>query len=96
MKQLNLREIHKLYLLLRHCLPENEERYLIDEIEGMVDRMDSGDVLVQAIQIMFPKLKFNSGNPLELLLLFVKGLKQNSFFEYAVFINEIKRGRRTN
>lgn len=94
MKQLNLREIHKLYLLLRHCLPENEERYLIDEIEGMVDRMDSGEVIVRAVEIMYPKSKFNRDNPLEVLLLFVRGMKQNEFFEYASFINGIKRGRR--
>lgn len=90
---LTLREIHKLYLLLRSCLPEKEEAYLIDEIEKMVDRMESGETLIQAVEILYPKKKFNRENPLEILLLFIQGLKQNDFFDYVLFINKIKRGR---
>lgn len=88
--------MHRLYLLLRDCLPEKEERYLIDEIEAMVGRMKNGNVLIRAIDIMYPKQKTDYGNPLELLLLFIRGLKQNDFFEYASFINGIKRGKRTS
>jgi len=89
-KKLTLREIHSLYLILRHALPEKEETYLIDEIEKMVGRMNSGRTLVRAIEIMYPKLNFNHNNPLELLFLLIKGLKQNDFFEYVAFINGIK------
>jgi hypothetical protein len=96
MKQLTLPQIHRLYLLLRNCLPEKEEQYLIDEIEAMVGRMESGETLIQAVEIMYPKKKFDRNNPLELLLLFIKGLKHHDFFEYATFINGIKRGRRTS
>lgn len=93
---LTLQEIHRLYLLLRDCLPHNEEHYLIDQIQIMVHKMESGETLIQAVEIMYPKKKFNKKNPLELLLLFIKGLKENEFFEYAHFINGIKRGKRTS
>ena len=93
-KKLTLREIHKLYLLLRHSLPEKEESYLIDEIERMVSMMEGGEVLVRSVQILYPRAKINKNNPLELLLLFIQGLKQNEFFDYVSFINGIKRGGR--
>lgn len=92
-KKLNLHQIHKLYLLLRDCLPEKDEVYLIDEIEVMVSRMRNGTILFRAIEIMYPRLEIEANNPLEILSLFVKGLKQNEFFEYVGFINGIKRGK---
>ena len=91
---MNLREIHKLYILLRSCLPQKEEPYLIDEIEKMVGMMESGETLIKAVELMYPKKKFDANNPLEVLLLFIQGLKQNEFFDYVNFINEIKRGGR--
>lgn len=90
-RKLTLREIHKLYLLLRHSLPEKEEQYLIDEIEAMVGRMKSGIALVKAVEIMYPNKDFNHNNPLEILLLFIKGMKQNEFFDYVVFVKNINR-----
>lgn len=86
--------MHRLYLLLRDCLPEHEERYLIDEIGQMVERMKNSNVLIRAIDILYPNKKVDYGNPLELLLLFIRGLKQNEFFEYATFINGIRSGKR--
>jgi hypothetical protein len=91
-KKLNLREIHSLYILLRSCLPHKEEEYLIDEISRMIEMMESGDTLIQAIEIMYPKRKFNRNNAMELLLLFTRGLKEIEFFEYILFINGMKRG----
>jgi hypothetical protein len=62
----------------------------------MVGMMESEGTLIQAIEIMYPKKKFSVNNPFELLLLFTQGLRQNEFFEYAIFINGIKRGGRTS
>lgn len=88
--------MHKLYLLLRKYLPEKEEKYLIDEIEKMVGRMNSGVPISKSLDILYPNLNIDRNNPLEILLLFIRGLKQNSFFEYVEFINGIKRGGRHN
>lgn len=84
--------MHNLYLLLRSCLPRQEERYLVDEIDKMVGMMDSDKTLIGAVELMFPKKKINRSNPLELLVLFVRGLKHNDFFEYVSFINGLKHG----
>jgi hypothetical protein len=92
---LNLRQIHKLYLLLKDCLPEQEEGYLIDEIESMIGRMKSDNTLFRAIEIMYPKKEIDARNSMEVLLLFIRGLKENEFFEYVHLINGIKRGKRT-
>jgi hypothetical protein len=59
----------------------------------MVDMMESGETLVQAVRMMYPKKKIDEENPVELLILFTRGLKENEFFEYVDFINGIKRGR---
>lgn len=95
-KKLNIQEIHRLYLLLKDTLPEQEELYLIDEIEGMVGRMHSGRTLVKAVDIMYPRKELDVHNPLEMLLLFIQGLKENEFFYYAKFINGITSGKRTS
>jgi hypothetical protein len=58
----------------------------------MIEMMESGDTLIQAIEIMYPKRKFNRNNAMELLLLFTRGLKEIEFFEYILFINGMKRG----
>ena len=36
-KKLTLRQIHELYLLLKPYLPEKEEKYLIDEVDAMLE-----------------------------------------------------------
>jgi hypothetical protein len=94
MKKLTLREIHSLYLLLRSSLPQKQETYLIDEIDKMIGMMESGETLIQAVEILYPKKKINKNNSIELLTLLVRGLKENEFFGYVEFINGIKRGRR--
>ena len=96
MKKLTLREMHRLYLLLRDCLPEKEERYLVDEIEAMVGRMKRDRTLILAVEIMFPESKIDRNNPLELLILLIRGLKHNDFFEYVSFVNKLKDGRRNS
>lgn len=89
-KKLTLREIHLLYLTLKDSLPEREEQYLLDEVESMINRMKNGYVLVQALHILYPNKNINTDNPLELLVLFIRGLKVNDFFEYAYFIRGLK------
>jgi hypothetical protein len=93
-KKLTLRQVHSLYLLLRSCLPEKEERYLIDEIGSMVGRMKSDGTLIRAVEIMYPKRNFDKKNPMELLALFIRGLNQNDFFSYVQFLRNMN-GKRT-
>lgn len=90
-KKLNLTEIHRLYLVLRHALPDKEEALLIDEIEKILQRAEP-NTMMRCLEIMYSK-KPNKSDPFNLLLLFIKGLQINDFFEYSNFINGLKRGR---
>lgn len=82
-KKLTLREIHKLYLLLKPCLPEKDEEYLIDEMEAILDKI-TPDIFTQSLRLL--KKDFSKKNGLEILTLFMSGLRENGFFEYVHFI----------
>lgn len=87
-KKLTLREIHALYLVLEHALPEKDEDYLIDQIDGLLNKAKAGTI-VKSLEIM--KVKTEKKSDLQLLLLFIRGLKENNFFEYAEFVKGLKK-----
>lgn len=68
--------------------------YLIDEIEKMIDMMEGEEVLAKSLEILYPTNKIN--NPIEMILLFVRGLKENEFFDYVLFVDGIRNGGRTS
>lgn len=81
-KKLNLREIHKLYILLKDSLPEKQEEYLMNEILYIMENI-SVEKFRDSINILYPKLK--TKNSLQIAQLFITGLSKNSFFEYVFF-----------
>ena len=82
-RKLTLREIHKLYLLLKPFLPEKEEEYLIDEVDAIIDK-----ITPEALTISMKTLKkdFLGKQGIQILTLFIQGLRENDFFEYVHFI----------
>lgn len=76
--------MHGLYRLLSHSLPREEENYLIDEIDEMLNRIEPS-ALMKSFDILY-KGSLHKKNDLELLLLFIRGLKENDFFSYVTFI----------
>ena len=82
-KKLNLREIHQLYLLLKPCLPEKEEEFMIDEVDEILERV-TPEILTDVLRVLKVNMKNKQG--IEVLTLLIKGLKHNSFFEYAHFV----------
>ena len=88
-KKLSLRQIHRLYLLLKPVLPEKEEAYLIDEAEKLLEKMND-EMFLSAIEIMYQKKI--EGNPVELLSYFIRGIRQNNFFNYVEFVQGLKHG----
>lgn len=88
-KKLNLREIHSLYRLLEHSLPREEENYLIDEIDEMLSRIESS-ALMDSFDILY-KGNWRKKNDIELLILFIRGLRENDFFNYVTFIQGFKK-----
>lgn len=89
-KKLTLREIHEVYLLLEHALPEKEESYLIDELDTILDKAKPGTV-IKVLKIIYPD-KLEGKSDLSLFVLFTKGLRENNFFEYVHFIKRLKHG----
>lgn len=85
-RKLNLRQIHNLYLTLRHALGEVEQTYLIDELEGIFRRAEPGTIW-KALEIMYSKPNPKSG--LEGTRMFVEGIKVNEFFSYVEFLKSL-------
>lgn len=83
-RKLNLRKIHALYLTLKHCLPVKESQYLIDEIDGILDRAQDGTIL-RCLEIMYNK-DFSKKSYVELSVYFIRGLRENDFFAYVNFV----------
>ena len=86
----SLRSIHKLYLVLKSSLPEKDSEYLIDEVDRMLDKIEV-EKFLESLAIMFPKKDFSKLPDVELLVWFIKGLKQSNFFEYANFVKGLKK-----
>ena len=89
-KKLTLREIHEVYLLLEHALPEKEEAFLIDELDTLLDKAKPGTIL-RVLKVIYPD-QLKEKSDLSLFVLFVKGLRENNFFEYVNFIKKVKHG----
>lgn len=90
-KKLTLEQIHGLYLLLLPYIPEKEEKFLIDQVDKMLENMPS-EVFISAIEIMYENVKYES--PIKIAVMFIEGLKQNNFFDYVSFIeNLVKNGQ---
>jgi hypothetical protein len=85
-KKLTLREIHKLYLLLKPCLPEKEEEFLIDEMDSILDKMTE-EVMKQSLEIIYRKEI--ADEPFEMLILLMSGLSDSDFFNYVAFLKSI-------
>lgn len=86
-RKLNLTEIHRLYLVLKNALPKDEEAFFIDQIEQIIQAGEP-ELMERCIEIMYPKPPKES-SPLDFLFLFIKGLQDNDFFEYAHFIKSL-------
>lgn len=70
---------------MKHALPEKDEEFLIDEIDKILDKIEP-TAFMESLSILYKTIK---GNNIELLLLFIKGLRENDFFEYTHFIKSL-------
>lgn len=81
-KKLSLREMWELYRLLGDG---NRKTYLFDEIVSMMETMPPENIK-ESIKLMYTNIPLN---PLEIGLMFAKGLKHNEFFGFQEFIKAI-------
>lgn len=81
-KKLSLQEMWELYGLLGDG---NNKTYLFDEIVSMMETIHPENIK-ESMRLMYTRVSLN---PLEVGLMFVKGLKCNKFFEFQEFIKAI-------
>lgn len=74
-------------MVLSHALPKQDEEYLIDEIDRMLDKLSPTDFMT-GLNILY-KQNLSKKNDIELFVLFIRGLRENSFFEYAHFVKSL-------
>lgn len=86
-KKLSLREVHSLYLLLRHALPEKDEELLIDQTQYIFKHMRPG-TLLSSLKIMYKTLPKDL-NGITASTLFMRGMKENKFFGYTDFLRKL-------
>jgi hypothetical protein len=81
-KRLSLKEMWQLYKLLGRG---SGRVYLFDEIVDMMETIHPENIK-EALRIMYTEASLN---PLEVGLMFAKGLKYNDYFEFQGFIKAI-------
>lgn len=86
-KRLNLKEMHSLYLTLKDCLPEQEEKLLIDQLKKMLEKM-TPEMFIGAYRIMYGKAPQKTS--LHTSVEFIQGLKECNFFEYISFLDKLR------
>lgn len=86
-KKLTLSEMWDLYLLVGDG---KGKQYLIDEMDMILERLSSSK-LVRTVQILYGDNQ--ERNPVKILLLMIKGLKKNNYFEFSDFIKVLSNGR---
>jgi hypothetical protein len=92
-KKLTLRQVHELYLLLKHALPKQDKELLIDQVQYILQRAYPG-TLDAAFKIMYGKpLKVN---PIQAAAFFIRGLNETKFFAYVDFLRNLNGRRDSN
>lgn len=74
---------------MKHCLPVKEHQYLIDQIGEILDKAQD-DTIMKCLEIMYGK-DFGKKSYVELLVLFIKGLRENEFFAYVNFVKGMSK-----
>lgn len=86
-KKLTLPEMWDLYTLVGDG---QGKQYLIDEMDVVLEKLSSFK-LMRVVQILYGDVQ--ERNPIKILLLMIKGLKKNNYFEFADFIKVLSNGR---
>lgn len=91
-KLLTLSGIWDLYKLISPYLPDKSSALLIDEIESILDKVPRG-FLKSCLGIMYgDKFDISIYSPIDVLLLFIRGIKKNNFFLFVEYIRAFRDG----
>ena len=77
----------ELYNLLKLRVGDNNQ-YLIDEISGMLDKI-SPQNFRQSLRLLYRNFSEDELNPVQILTMFIRGLKTNEFFQFCDFVKAL-------
>lgn len=92
-KKLTLRQVHELYLLLKPTLPEKEKKYLLNEIDEMLEKITT-ETMGRVLEIL--EIETKDKTSLQILSIFIRRLREVGFFEYVGFLRGINGERRNS
>lgn len=91
-KKLSFQEMWNLYLLLKSAIDNRElDDLLIDEIVNLLMLSPQG-TLATCLGVFYNKVDIDNLNPLEAGLFFIRGIKENDFFNFVKFVRNISNG----
>ena len=93
-KKLTLRQVHELYLVLKHALPREDRELLIDQTEYILTHARPGTMLT-SLKIMYRTLP-RKLNGFTSATLFMRGLKETEFFGYVEFLQQLNARRNSH
>jgi hypothetical protein len=87
-RKLSLKEMWRLYNTIKYSI--SKEDILVDEILSMMEKIDVQD-FKSALRIMYGnQVNYLEKNPIEIALMFVRGLKETALFDFYEFIEVIR------
>ena len=86
-KRLSLVEMLELYNLLKDGVGENNN-YLVDEVFEMLEKI-TNQKFILSLQLLYKDFSSINKTPVEVALMFVKGLKTNNFFQFVDFVKAL-------
>ena len=82
----------ELHLSLKDGLVGDEKEYLIDTVSSMLDKISKQD-FIQALNMLYKDFSAQNKNPIQIIIMFISGLKKNDFFEFHAFVKGLTNGR---
>jgi hypothetical protein len=91
MKKANNLSLHQMWELHNLMGDGDEKEYLIDEVSSILDRISTFE-LIQILQLLYTGFLAKDYNPVEMMLMLVRGLKINRVFEFSDFVKGLSNG----
>lgn len=87
--RLSIDAIWRLYRTLKDGLVGDTKEYLVDEIDSILDRIDTESFKSSLRQMYGEKINYLEKTPIELSLMFVRGVKQTNLLGFVDFIKAL-------
>lgn len=78
----------ELYKTIQSGLPKTQEVYIIKEITTILKNINKQEFL-SALSLLYKIESFEKFNPLQMALMFTRGLSENKFFEFVLVVKRM-------